>query len=388
MSTKVLIEVDARARGDRAAGPGDGRGDGATGADGPRRGRLRRLRSRRSSRKAVTCKARCSARRWPDGSRPPKKRGAAPRLRLRPEEGKPRAERAPTDERGRRGRLHASLLEMHLRRATARTRPTHCWASRAGATPRRCRSIVAGWRRRRRSPPASERLHEMLGADLCPETVRTMVEGHGREMARFQAEDAASAKAFREAAGEVEFTTDAGKVNTREEGWKDLKIAVISKRKAGAADGAGPLAVAALAGGDHRAGVRDDRHGEGVSPAVAAAAAPAGGDVSGRRACPGRRRRLDLEGGAAVADRLRADARLLHACQHLSQVRRAHLRRRGGRSPRRVSTGPRPVDSARAGPGSASGWASCWRSPTSRSGSAAARRRTACSVTSRSTRRG
>lgn len=81
----------------------------------------------------------------------------------------------------------------------------------------------------------SGHLHELLGVDLCPETVRTMVEGHGRKMARFQTEDAASAQAFRAAAGAVEFTTDAGKVNTREEGWKDLKIAKISKRKAGAA---------------------------------------------------------------------------------------------------------------------------------------------------------
>jgi hypothetical protein len=79
----------------------------------------------------------------------------------------------------------------------------------------------------------SEHMHEMLGVDLCPETVRTMVEGHGQKMARFQAEDTASDQAFQEAAGEVEFTTDAGKVNTREEGWKDLKIAVISKRQAG-----------------------------------------------------------------------------------------------------------------------------------------------------------
>ena len=79
----------------------------------------------------------------------------------------------------------------------------------------------------------SENMHEMLGVDLCPETVRTIVEGHGQKMARFQAEDTASDQAFQEAAGEVEFTTDAGKVNTREEGWKDLKIAVISKREAG-----------------------------------------------------------------------------------------------------------------------------------------------------------
>jgi hypothetical protein len=76
-------------------------------------------------------------------------------------------------------------------------------------------------------------MHELLGADLCAETVRTMVEGHGKQMARFQAEDTASAQAFQQRAGAVEFTTDAGKVNTREQGWKDLKIAVISKREAG-----------------------------------------------------------------------------------------------------------------------------------------------------------
>lgn len=81
---------------------------------------------------------------------------------------------------------------------------------------------------------SSQLLHELLGADLCPETVRTLVEGHGKQMARFQAEDTVSDQAFQQAAGAVEFTTDASKVNTREEGWKDLKIAVISKREAGA----------------------------------------------------------------------------------------------------------------------------------------------------------
>ena len=79
----------------------------------------------------------------------------------------------------------------------------------------------------------SETMQEMLGVALCPETIRKMVEGHGKQMARFQADDTVSAKAFQEAAGDVEFATDAAKVNTREEGWKDLKIAVISKRKAG-----------------------------------------------------------------------------------------------------------------------------------------------------------
>jgi hypothetical protein len=80
---------------------------------------------------------------------------------------------------------------------------------------------------------ASEHLDEMHGVKIAPETERTMVESHGRAMATFQPKDEATAAAFREAPGEVEFATDAGKVNTREEGWKDLKIAVIAKRTAG-----------------------------------------------------------------------------------------------------------------------------------------------------------
>lgn len=79
----------------------------------------------------------------------------------------------------------------------------------------------------------SEHLHEMLGVEVCPETVRKVVQGHGQKMARFQGRNTVSETAFRQAEGEVEFTTDAGKVNTREEGWKDLKIAVFAKRPAG-----------------------------------------------------------------------------------------------------------------------------------------------------------
>lgn len=79
----------------------------------------------------------------------------------------------------------------------------------------------------------SEHLREMLGVGVAAETVRTMVEGHGQAMAGFQPEDTATAEVFAGAPGEVEFAVDAGKVNTREESWKDLKIAVISKRPSG-----------------------------------------------------------------------------------------------------------------------------------------------------------
>jgi hypothetical protein len=80
---------------------------------------------------------------------------------------------------------------------------------------------------------ASTDLLETFGVKLCPETVRTLVQRHGQAMTRFQAKDAASEEQFRQASGAVEFTTDAGKVNTREEGWKDLKIGVIAKRETG-----------------------------------------------------------------------------------------------------------------------------------------------------------
>lgn len=78
----------------------------------------------------------------------------------------------------------------------------------------------------------SEHLRELLGVRIAPGTARLLVEGHGRAMAAFQPRDVATAEAFRAAKGDVEFAVDAGKVNTRAQGWKDLKIAVIAKREA------------------------------------------------------------------------------------------------------------------------------------------------------------
>ena len=79
----------------------------------------------------------------------------------------------------------------------------------------------------------SEHLRQMLGVRIAPETVRALVESHGAAMAAFQPGDEATARTFARAKGDVELAIDAGKVNTREQGWKDLKIAVISKREAG-----------------------------------------------------------------------------------------------------------------------------------------------------------
>lgn len=80
---------------------------------------------------------------------------------------------------------------------------------------------------------ASEHLRAMLDVRMAPETIRSVAQSHGRAMAAFQPKDEATAQTFRDAPGVVEFAVDAGKVNTREEGWKDLKIAVIAKREAG-----------------------------------------------------------------------------------------------------------------------------------------------------------
>jgi len=80
---------------------------------------------------------------------------------------------------------------------------------------------------------SSEHIEEMLLVKICPETLRTIVENHGAAMARFQPTDTVSIENFQKAEGEVEFTIDAGKVNTCEDGWKDLKIGVIQKRKSG-----------------------------------------------------------------------------------------------------------------------------------------------------------
>lgn len=80
---------------------------------------------------------------------------------------------------------------------------------------------------------AREDLIAFLGVTVSAETLRKISEDHGQRMASWQPTDKAGDRAFAAAAGEVEFTTDAGKVNTLEEGWKDVKIAVVQKRPLG-----------------------------------------------------------------------------------------------------------------------------------------------------------
>jgi hypothetical protein len=77
-----------------------------------------------------------------------------------------------------------------------------------------------------------EHLVELLGVSPAAETLRVCCERQAGRIARWQGQETASAEGFRKAGGGWEFAVDAGKVNTREAGWRDLKIAVAQKRPA------------------------------------------------------------------------------------------------------------------------------------------------------------
>jgi hypothetical protein len=81
----------------------------------------------------------------------------------------------------------------------------------------------------------AEHLTALLGVSLATETIRVQCERKAAGMARWQASETNSAETFKAAAGNWELAVDAGKVNTREKGWRDLKIVVVQKRPAGKA---------------------------------------------------------------------------------------------------------------------------------------------------------
>jgi hypothetical protein len=77
---------------------------------------------------------------------------------------------------------------------------------------------------------AYEHLSAMLGVDLSKEAIRQECHRQGRRLVSWQASEPSIAQVFAEAVGDMEFTVDAGKVNTLEGGWRDLKIAAFQKR--------------------------------------------------------------------------------------------------------------------------------------------------------------
>jgi hypothetical protein len=75
-----------------------------------------------------------------------------------------------------------------------------------------------------------EHLGALLGVALSKEAIRRECHRQGRRMVPWQSSEESTPQTFAAAEGEVEFTVDAGKVNTLEEGWKDVKIGVFQKR--------------------------------------------------------------------------------------------------------------------------------------------------------------
>jgi hypothetical protein len=76
----------------------------------------------------------------------------------------------------------------------------------------------------------ADQLASTMGVTVAPETVRVHCERKARQIARWQPQQTESADAFKAARGQWEFAVDAGKVNTLEHGWRDLKIAVVQVR--------------------------------------------------------------------------------------------------------------------------------------------------------------
>jgi hypothetical protein len=78
---------------------------------------------------------------------------------------------------------------------------------------------------------------ESLLADLCgwrisDERLRQACHEEARRIAQWQKDNPAAIEAFPKAKGEVEFQTDAVKVNT-DTGWRDMKIGIFAKRPLG-----------------------------------------------------------------------------------------------------------------------------------------------------------
>ena len=80
---------------------------------------------------------------------------------------------------------------------------------------------------------ATEMLWRTAGLKVGEETIRVRCHSEGECLRQKPLRTAELADHFRDADGDVEFHVDAAKVNTTEEGWKDIKAALVLKRKAG-----------------------------------------------------------------------------------------------------------------------------------------------------------
>jgi hypothetical protein len=79
---------------------------------------------------------------------------------------------------------------------------------------------------------SSDRLEEFCGLSVSDTTIREVAQEHGAKANEWLRTEPVAVQEFREAQGDIEFTADGTCVNTRE-GWREMKVAIFSKRERG-----------------------------------------------------------------------------------------------------------------------------------------------------------
>jgi hypothetical protein len=79
---------------------------------------------------------------------------------------------------------------------------------------------------------SSERLEELCGLRVGETTIREVAQRHGAAANEWMRSEPQAVREFREAEGDVEFTTDGTSVNTTD-GWREMKLGIFSKRDRG-----------------------------------------------------------------------------------------------------------------------------------------------------------
>lgn len=78
----------------------------------------------------------------------------------------------------------------------------------------------------------ARRLKEFCGLSVSDNHIRAVCQQQATQMAHWQREAPEASAAFRNAAGEIEFTTDGTSVNTWE-GWREMRLGIFAKRRCG-----------------------------------------------------------------------------------------------------------------------------------------------------------
>lgn len=79
---------------------------------------------------------------------------------------------------------------------------------------------------------AAKHLEELCGLRVSDNTVRAVCQQQAKQMAVWQRETPAAHQPFKNAQGDVEFTTDGTMVNTWE-GWREMRLGIFSRRSCG-----------------------------------------------------------------------------------------------------------------------------------------------------------